>query len=770
MKSVGSSIRRREDPALLTGRSRFTADLTSETLAVAFVRSPVARGIITGVEAPPETLVFTSEDLTGVGSIEPVLHRPDYVRIPQPLLARGRVNFVGEPVAVVVAGSRARAEDLAEQTFVDIEMEEPMLGAEVAYSAVRTHPGSVSNVVVEGAMSTGDVDRCFAEAAEVVEISIRSRRQNAFPLEARGAVATFDPVDGRITLHASTQMPHVLRTAIADLVDMPESDLRVVAPAVGGGFGQKMALPSEYAVLVWLARHLESSVSWIEDRRENFMSSFHSRDQTYVVRAAFDAGGRMQALDGDLACDVGAYSCFPVTWGVEPLMAMGELPGPYDVQHYRVRSIGVTTNTCPMSPYRGVSRPVLTLAMERLMDVAARRMGMDPLELRRANLVSTFPYRSATGVVYDEGSYVQSMDEAARHVDLTGFRARQEVLRREGRCIGIGFSVFSERTGYGTPTFAARSMEITPGYEVVDLSMDPSGRVELRIGASPHGQGLVTTLSQLVADELGLEPVDVRVIHGDTDRTPYGWGTFASRSMVICGGASQLAAQAMAGRIRSIAGSMLEASPADIVLDGGKAVVAGTDQGAAIGDIARLAHHQSHRLEPGAEPGLHARASYDPAGTFSNACHVAVVEVDVETGHVTVERFVVVEDAGLLVNPMIVDGQIAGGVTQGIANALFEEIVYDQSGNILTTSLLDYLPPTVSEIPAIEIHHLETITDASITGAKGLGEGGTIGAPAAVLNAISDALSHLGVEVFEMPATPERVRAAIRRAEEVVRG
>jgi carbon-monoxide dehydrogenase large subunit len=307
-------------------------------------------------------------------------------------------------------------------------------------------------------------------------------------------------------------------------------------------------------------------------------------------------------------------------------------------------------------------------------------------------------------------------------------------------------------------------MEVTPGYETVEMSMDPSGNVEVRIGASPHGQGLVTSLSQLVADQLGIEPELVRVVHGDTDLTPYGWGTFASRSMVISGGASHLAAGKIRDSIVEIAGDILEAASVDIDLVDGRAVVRGTDQGVSIPEVARVAHHQSHRLKPGREPGLRSVATYDPAGTFSNACHVAVVEVDIETGGVRLERFVVVEDAGLLINPVIVDGQIAGGVAQGIANALFEEIIYDETGNILTTSLLDYLPPTMSEIPPIEIYHMETITDASITGAKGLGEGGAIGAPAAVINAISDALRPLGVGITEMPATPSRIRDRIRLA------
>jgi carbon-monoxide dehydrogenase large subunit len=396
------------------------------------------------------------------------------------------------------------------------------------------------------------------------------------------------------------------------------------------------------------------------------------------------------------------------------------------------------------------------------MDVAGAELGIDPLEVRRRNLVREFPHQSPTGLVYDEGSYVEAMEVAIEAIDVADFRGRQVALREQGRYLGLGFSVFSERTGYGTLAFAARSMDITPGYETVALSMDPSGFVEAQIGASPHGQGLATSLSQLIADELGVMPGSVRITHSDTDRTPYGWGTFASRSMVISGGAALEASHQLRDKIARIAGDELEAAAEDIVLENGRATVRGTDVGLDISEIARLAYHQSHRLAEGLEPGLSTRATYDPPGTFSNAVHVAEVEVDTETGHVRIIRFLVVEDAGKLINPMIVDGQIHGGVAQGIANALLEEIVYDSSGNPLTTSMMDYLPPTAAEIPDIEIIHLETVSDFTATGAKGVGEGGAIGAPAAVLNAISDALRPFQVEVFEMPATPQRIRALLR--------
>jgi carbon-monoxide dehydrogenase large subunit len=443
-------------------------------------------------------------------------------------------------------------------------------------------------------------------------------------------------------------------------------------------------------------------------------------------------------------------------------MAMAELPGPYDFQAYAVRARGITTNTCPMAPYRGVCRPAITLAMERLMDCAAARFGLDPVEIRRRNLVRSFPYRTATGLTYDEGSYRQALELAAERIDYDGFRERQRTARVEGRYLGIGFAVFNERTGYGTPAFAARGMDITPGYERVELAMDPSGFVEARIGASPHGQGLATTLAQLIADELGLAPARIRIVHGDTDRTPYGWGTFASRSLVIAGGACKLAAGQLRTKLGALAGHLLEAEASDIVLEGGKASVRGTDLAIDLPALARAAYHQSHRFGRDLDPDLSVSATYDPAGTYSNACHVALVEVDPETGHVRLERFLVVEDAGRLINPMIVNGQISGGVAQGIANALFEEVVYDAAGNILTGSLADYVAPTCAEIPPIEIVHLETTSDASLTGAKGLGEGGAIGAPAAVLGAISDALRPFGIEVLEMPATPQRIRDLLR--------
>ena len=390
------------------------------------------------------------------------------------------------------------------------------------------------------------------------------------------------PASGRVTLTCTTQMPHLTRTAIADVLRFPESDLRVVAPDVGGGFGQKMSLPTEYVFLVWLARKLRGTVAWSEDRRENLIAAFHSRDQHVQLEGAFDAAGKLIALSSDVVANVGAYSCFPTTCGVEPLMAMAELPGPYDVAAYACVARGVATHTCTMAPYRGVSRPVITFAIERLMDKAAAAFDVGPDEIRRRNLIRKFPYTSATGLVFDEGSYVETLEQAIAHVDLGQFRAQQRDARTRGRYRGIGFATFSERTGYGSPAFAARGMEITPGWETVEITMDPSGAVEARIGASPHGQGLRTTLAQIIADQVGVTPQHVRIVHGDTDRTPYGWGTFASRSLVIAGGASLLAAQKIRKKLLTIASHVLEAAPDDIVLEDGHAKVLGTDRSVTI--------------------------------------------------------------------------------------------------------------------------------------------------------------------------------------------
>ena len=771
MNWIGRNVPRLEDPALIRGDGRFVADIAIGSRSVRFIRATLASGRITQIERPdtlpPGALVITAADLAGVRPIVPRLRSFGYIPIEQPILPAERIAYVGQAVAAVVAATPEAAEDLADAVFIDLEPDEPLVDLDHAASegAPAVHPQAPNNVLVEGRLRTPGCDAAFA-GAHLVELDIRSRRQNASPLETRGGHAAFDRATGRITLSASVQMPHMTRTGIADCLTMPEADLRVVAPDVGGGFGQKMSLYPEYVLLVWLARKYRDSFAWIEDRRENLIAATHSRDQHHRIRAAFAPDGTIRALEVDILANIGAFSCYPTTCGVEPLMALAEYPGPYKVPEYAARARGIATNTCPMSPYRGVSRPVITFALERLMQRAAQDLGIDPVEIRRRNLVDRFPYTTATGLVLDQASYLPTMEQAVALADIPAFRARQQIARAAGRYLGLGISVFNERTGYGTAAYAARTMEITPGYERVEIAMTPSGDIEARVGVSPHGQGIRTSLSQIIAEQLGVDLGRIRIIHGDTDRTPYGWGTFASRSLVIAGGASQLAAGQLAARLRQAAAVLLQATPEQIVLRNGHAVVEHTQASISLDRIARTVYHAAGPLSGQIGYDLNEAAVYDPPGTFSNACHVAVVEVDVETGGVRIDRYLVVEDAGRLINPMIVDGQIQGGVVQGIGNALYEEIVYAEDGNILTSSFADYLPPTAAQIPDIEVHHLMTLTTASITEAKGVGEGGAIGAPAAIINAICDALAPFGIEINEFPATPERVRALIRRAAE----
>jgi len=766
MTWVGRAIRRLEDPALLTGKGRFTADLPA-THWMRIVRSPLAAGKITKIVMPDGATVITAADLKGVKKITPMLHKFNYKPVGQPVLADGVVRFVGEPVAAVIAASEEDAEDIAEHVELMIDPATPLVDALAALApgTPQLHAETPGNVIVEGQFKSPGFDKVWKGAAKTVQIKARSHRQNATPMEARAGHAAYDASTGRITLTCTTQMPHLMRTAIADVLGMPESDLRVIAPDVGGGFGQKMSLCGEYVLLVWLARKLKSSVAWTEDRRENLIAGFHSRDQYLTLEGAFDNNAKLIALKADVVSNVGAYSCFPTTCGVEPLMAMAEMPGPYDFQHYECRARGVVTNTCTMAPYRGVSRPVITFTLERLMDKAAAAFAIDPIDIRRRNLIGKFPYTSAMGLIYDEASYKETLEMAVKAIDVPAFRARQKKARTQGRYLGIGFATFSERTGYGSAAFAARGAEIVPGWETVILSVDPSGFVEARIGSSPHGQGLRTTLAQIIADEIGVTPDLIKVVHGDTDTAPYGWGTFASRSLVISGGATLIAARKVRAKLIAIASHLLETAPGDIILADGAAKVAGTDRSIPIAKLAREAYTQTHRFKGEIEPGLTETGTYDPPGTFSNACHVAIVEVDEETGRTTVEKYLVAEDAGCIINPMIAEGQVQGGIAQGIGNALLEEIIYDDEGGILTANLADYMPPTAHEIPPIEMHHIETPSANSITKAKGLGEGGTIGAPAAILNAINDALAPFDVQIDEIPATPQRIRAALRAKE-----
>lgn len=775
---IGSAPRRVEDRHLMTGASVFVDDIAMPgALCAAFVRSPVAAGLIASIavepalETPGVHSVLTARDLAGILGLRPVLERPEFVPITMPLLAHDVVRHVGEPVAMVLAESRYVAEDGAEAVAVAYDALPAIASLEAALAPnaravheTRAFPGG--NILLDVPMfDDPELDGILANAALVIEATFTSSRLAALPMEGRACLAYWDGREEKLVLYTSTQVPHLVRTAVARCLGLIESRLRVVAPDVGGGFGLKCVVAREEVLVAAAALRTRRPVKWVEDRQENLSAGFHAREQRFVVQAAFDAGGAIRGLAADIVCDVGAYSAFPFTCGVEPLMAASEMPGPYRLRHYRARGRAVTTNKAPMAPYRGVSRPQITLVMERLMDKAATRLGIDRVEIRRRNLIrrDEFPYTGVTGLVYDPGSYIESLETCAARLDYDSWTSRRDVAREEGRLVGLGFATFSERTGYGTEAFAARKMGVTPGYESALVRMDPSGGVTVLIGTCAQGQGHQTTLAQVVADELGLNPRLIQVRQGDTDAIPHGWGTFASRSVVAGGDAAKKSAAMLATKLKRIAAHLLEASPDDVEIGGGKLWVRGSPGRAlAIEEVARISHLAAQRLPPGEEPGLEVRATVDPGGgTFSNATHGAEVEIDPETGQVRINRYVVVEDCGVIINPMIVDGQVRGGVAQGVAAALYERLVYDTEGQLLTANLMDYLAPTAAEIPAIEIYHLETPSAFSATGAKGMGEGGTIGAPAAIANAVTDALAHLGVELDALPITPGQVRAAL---------
>jgi carbon-monoxide dehydrogenase large subunit len=519
--------------------------------------------------------------------------------------------------------------------------------------------------------------------------------------------------------------------------------------------------PEEVALCL-LAMRLHRPVKWVEQRREGFVASAHARDHHYAARAGFDREGRLLALDVRVACNAGAYSVFPWTAGIEALMAGGLLAGPYKVAHYRCEVAAVATHTTPAGPYRGVARPATTFVMERLLDLGARVLGLDPVAVRRINLIgpADLPYTAATRLVHDCGSYPLCFERAVAAIGYEAFRVEQARLRAEGRHVGIGFASYNELTGLGQAASAGPRMPFRTGHEGATVRMDPSGAVTVLAGVTSQGQGLETTMAQLAAAELGLPSAAVRVVLGDTDATPFGLGAFASRQAVIGGGAVARAAQAVREKITAIAAHLLEAAAADLELRDGRVEVRGAARGLTVLDVARVAHLETHRLPPGTEPGLEATRFYDPIrGTFAAGTQAAVVEVEAATGRVLIRRYVCVEDTGRVINPLIVEGQVQGAIAQGIGGALREHLVYDESGQLLTGTLMEYALPTATDLPTVELAHVEVPAE-NLLGVRGVGEGGTLGPPAALANAVADALAPLGIEVNELPITPARLWGA----------
>ncbi|GAA4782866.1 xanthine dehydrogenase family protein molybdopterin-binding subunit [Actinomycetospora chlora] len=762
----GAPVRRKEDARLLTGRGRYVSDLVLPRMRhVAFVRSPLAHARITGVDVGEALAtegvhaVFTGEH----PRIAPVALRarsalPGYVETDQPPLARGKVRFAGEAVAAVVADDRYLAEDGAEGVLVDYE---PLAPTVCAWEEPTdpVHEEAPDNLLLSRTFRAGDVDAALAGAAVVVDRELTTNRHGGNPIECRAGVARYEAADRRLTFWSGTQVPWIVRTQLAELLDLPEASIRVIVPDVGGGFGVKAVLYPEDVALCLMAMTMPGTpLKWVEDRVEHLLAATHARDHRYVLRAGFAADGELLAVKADVWCNTGAYSVHPWTAGIEPLMAGGLLTGPYKLADYECTVRGVATNTSPSGPYRGVARPSTVFAMEALLDSGARALGMDPIALRRRNLIlpADVPYRMPSRLVDDSGAYEACLDKAVETFDLGRWRAEQTRRRREGGWpVGIGVAVYNELTGLGRAASAGPRMAFRTGHDACTVRVQPDGGVTVFSGVTSQGQGLETTMAQVVADALGVayEAVEVRI--GDTDESLWGFGAFSSRQAVIGGGAAHLAGEEVRGKALALAAALTEAPVEELDLRGGQVYMAGQQKPViSLAEVGRVAYLQSDRLPDGVEPGLESTRFYDPIrGAFAAGAQVAALAVDPATGEIHILDWVCVEDAGRIVHPVIVDGQIAGSIAQGIGGAMFEHLVYDDAGNLSTGTLLDYLMPTAAEIPELRIGHVSTPA-ANPTGVRGVGEGGTLAPNAVVAGAVADAL---GIEIDDLPVTPSRV-------------
>jgi aerobic carbon-monoxide dehydrogenase large subunit len=768
---IGASLLRKEDERHLHGRGEFVSDIKLPgTMDVAFVRSPHAHARIKSIAVPPEARgrVFTAADLSCIKPIRITVHAAGAKAPVWPPLATEKARYVGEAIAVCVAPSRGEAEDLASRVAVDFEVLEAVVDAPRAMRGSRhlVHDHWGDNLYVERVVEGGDVEAAARAAEITVSRQFRMQRQSGAPLEGRAVLACRDHRLDEVVVYSSTQTPHTLRVALGEFLDIEARRIRVVAPDVGGGFGPKARLYPEEIILAALALQLDHPVRWVEDRGEHLLTAAHTRDHHYKVTAYADRQGRILGVDAEIVVDAGAYGLWPQGPYQEAAMAARNLPGPYTLANYRARHYTVATNKAPLGPYRGVGRPGACFAIERMVDEVARAVGRDPVEVRAENMVRSaeMPFTTVGGMRLDNGDYPESVRLCAELLDLPGVRARQQKGEADGRLLGIGFAAFAEQTAHGAAEFVARGAAVIPGFESCTARILPDGSVVLMVGIQSHGQGLETTLSQIAAHELGIDPARISVRHGDTESTAFGFGTFASRSMVMSGGAVARASRMLRDKLCRIGAHLLQCDPAQVRCADG--AVLGPQGSVTIGEIAKVAHLRMDGLPPGVDPLLDATATYEPAigtGVFSYATHGAVVAVDPETGFIELLDFAVAEDCGTMVNPMIVEGQIRGGVVQGIGTALYEEIPYDEAGQPLTGTLADYLLPGAAELPAIKIAHLHTPAAATEYGMKGMGEGGAVAPPAAIANAVRDALSAIGAEVNETPITPRRVLAAIRK-------
>ena len=765
--AFGTRAKRLEDPRFVSGAGRYLDDLAlpTNTLHMRLVRSEFARAQLKSVafyedaEPPVGSHLVTGDAVQGLGIGASGAHET-WQESSQPLLAHNEVRFAGEPVAAVLHADPYLAEDAADLVAVDYEPADPIVDLADAMqdTSKLVHSGWRDNLFVRRLRSYGDLAAARAEATHVIKRVFRTNRQAGVPLENCGCLAIPDG-DGRgVTLWSSTQVPHLVRTYVAKELGIAESFVKVIAPDVGGGFGVKGHVFAEEVLTAALALQFGRPVKWTEDRLEHLVSSIHARDHLHLLEAYTDDRGRVLGLKAQLVVDAGAYGVYPWTAGVDSGMASRILLGPYTIRHYEVEDITVATNKCPLGTYRGVARPSAVFSMERLMDEIARTLGMDPLDVRRENVIREFPYETANGLLYDPGSYAESLELAVEKSGYVPRQHRTDVSPPASRVRrGYGVALFNEQTAHGTRYFAGRGRPIETGYESLFLRVEPDGMVLATTGLQSHGQGMETTLAQIISDELGLPMSSIRLLHGDTSNSPYCVGTWGSRGATLGGGAAAVAARKIREKVLTIAAHRLEVAPEDLQISQGVISVSGVPEPSiTFAEVAYIANRSVVDLPPEMSPGLEATTYIDgpDQGTFSNACHIAIVDVDTLTGIVTVDRYIVVEDCGSMINPMIVDGQIHGGVAQGIGSALLEEVVYSGDGQQTTSTFMDYLLPTSTVVPDVEVHHLVTPSPWTERGMKGMGESGAIGPMAAIANAVSDALQ---VPVHETPMRPRRV-------------
>jgi len=770
-EGVGAPLPRKEDDRLMRGRGQYVGDLRLPGLQdVAFVRSPLAHARIRAIHVPEafRGQVFTAADLTDVQPIRAVSGLAGFKVSEQPVLARDKVRQVGELLAICLAPTRAEAEDIAAAIVLDLEelpaVHDMLAAREPGSALVHDHWGD--NVFLETFV---DVNFSAALDAPIkVSRTISTGRQCMAPIEGRGTVVHLDHRMDQLVVNTASQMPHIVRNGISECLGIEQGRLRIVSPDVGGGFGYKAILLAEDVCLAWLALRVGHPVRWLEDRREHLTANANCREHHYRITAYAERDGTLRGIDCEATVDSGAYSAYPFSACLEAAQVASILPGPYDFPAYRCRTWSVATNKCPILPYRGVARTGVCFAMELILDAVAAEAGLEPWTVREKNLVRTeqMPFDNITNKHFDSGDYPQALSRALAAIDVATVRARQKAGEPDGRCIGLGLSIYCEQAAHGTSVYSGWGIPMVPGHEQAGARLTPDGGLELRIGAHSHGQGLETTLAQVAHEILGVPVARTRVVHGDTAMTPYSTGSWGSRVMVMAGGAVAAACRELADRALRIGAHLLQADPAACRFEAGRVVGPSGDVG--LGQIAHTWYRRPQDLSLDVDPGgLEVTAGYKPmrdSGTFSYAAHAVVVAVDPDLGAVEILDYCIVEDGGTLVNPLVVDGQIYGGLAQGIGTALYEEMRFDARGQPLASTFADYLLPGAAEVPEPRIDHMATPSPYTQFGVKGIGEGGAIAPPAALANAINDALRPLGIALLHSPVSQHRIVEAVLSA------